>query len=205
MQRAAGSGPETAEPMGPASPPDGSRGRGSGERPHRLPCIAVIGASRPSPAEARAAQEVGRAIAALPADLVCGGLGGVMEAAARAARHAGGRTIGILPGVHKDAANPFIDIVIPTGMGQARNIVVVLTADVVVAVGGEFGTLSEISHALKHGVPVVGIDTWPIDDMPASRSVPFFRARDAADAMATVQRLLGQRWERTVPGLDPRV
>jgi len=171
----------------------------------RRPCVAVIGASQCSPAEARTAEEVGRRIASLPADLVCGGLGGVMEAAARGARLAGGRTIGILPGIHKDAANPYIDIVVPTGMGQARNVLVVLAADAVVAVGGEFGTLSEISLALKHGIPVVGVETWPVDAMPAAGDAPFYRARDAAEAVALVRQLLARRIERAVRGGEAAV
>ncbi|MFS8664544.1 MAG: TIGR00725 family protein [Limnochordales bacterium] len=162
--------------------------------------MAVIGAAQCPPGEARVAEEVGRRVAGLPADLVCGGLGGVMEAAARGARQAGGRTIGILPGIQKDAANPYIDIVIPTGMGQARNVLVVLAADVVVAVGGEFGTLSEISLALKHGIPVVGLDTWPVDAMPAAGDAPFHRARDVDHALAVIRRLLAARLERAVRG-----
>ncbi|HEY8496987.1 MAG TPA: TIGR00725 family protein [Limnochordales bacterium] len=173
--------------------------------PGRRPCIAVIGASQCSPEEARVAEEVGRRVAQLPADLVCGGLGGVMEAAARGARQAGGRTIGILPGIQKEAANPFIDIIIPTGMGQARNVLVVLTADVVVAVGGEFGTLSEISLALKHGIPVVGLDTWPVDAMPAARGAPFYRARDLGDAFGRIRQLLAVRTERAVRGAEAAI
>ena len=94
--------------------------------------------------------------------LVCGGLGGVMAAACRGARAEGGLTVGILPGPDRAAANAFVDVAVPTGMGEARNAVVVRCADAVVAVGGEFGTLSEIAPALQAGTPVVGIGTWEL-------------------------------------------
>jgi uncharacterized protein (TIGR00725 family) len=85
-----------------------------------------------------------------------------MEAACRGARAEGGMTIGILPGADRRAANPFVDVAVPTGMGEARNALVVLCADALVAVGGEFGTLSEIALALRNGKPVVGLDTWEL-------------------------------------------
>ncbi len=94
--------------------------------------------------------------------LVCGGLGGVMEAACRGAHAGGGLTVGILPGRDRDEANPHVDIAIPTGMGEARNVLVVRCADAVVAVAGEYGTLSEIALALQAGIPVVGLDTWEL-------------------------------------------
>lgn len=156
------------------------------------PCVAVVGAGQCTDAVARMAEEVGRQIARLPADLVCGGLGGAMEAAARGAQMAGGRTIGILPGIQKTSANPHIEIIIPTGMGQARNVIVVLAADIVLAVGGEFGTLSEISLALKHGIPVIGLHTWPIADMGEEDDVPFFPATSPDEAIAIARRLLSK-------------
>jgi len=100
--------------------------------------------------------------------LVCGGLGGVMEAACRGARDAGGRTVGILPGADRSAANRFVDVAIPTGLGEARNALVVRSADALVAVGGGYGTLSEIALALKAGKPVVGLDSWDIDGIEAA-------------------------------------
>jgi hypothetical protein len=124
--------------------------------------IAVVGAARARAAECAAAEQVGRRIAEAGAVLVCGGLGGVMEAACRGARSAGGTTIGILPGTDRLEANDFVDVAIPTGIGEARNAVVVGTADAVVAVGGEFGTLSEIAFALKAGTPVIGLDSWEL-------------------------------------------
>jgi uncharacterized protein (TIGR00725 family) len=95
--------------------------------------------------------------------LVCGGLGGVMEAACTGAKGGGGTTIGILPGTDRAAANPFVDFAIPTGLGEARNALVVRAADALIAIGGGYGTLSEIAFALKAGKPVVGLGTWEIE------------------------------------------
>ncbi len=125
--------------------------------------IAVIGGAQCTPEEEKIAYEVGRGVARSGAYLICGGLGGVMEAACRGARAEGGTTIGILPGPFRSDANPFVDIVIATDMGQARNAIIVRTADSVIAVGGEYGTLSEIGMALKMGKPVVTIDSWSIE------------------------------------------
>jgi uncharacterized protein (TIGR00725 family) len=124
--------------------------------------IAVIGSGRSDPSEAEVAEDVGSAIGAAGAVLICGGLGGVMEAACRGAKSAGGLTVGILPGSDRRAANSFIDIAIATGMGEARNTLVAGNADAVVAVGGEFGTLSEIAFALRAGKPVIGLRTWEL-------------------------------------------
>lgn len=124
--------------------------------------LAVVGGSEADAATRRRAEAVGEAVAREGAVLVCGGLGGVMEAACRGAKAGGGTTLGILPGADRRAANPFVDVAIPTGMGEARNALVVLCADALVAVGGEFGTLSEIALALRNGKPVVGLDTWEL-------------------------------------------
>jgi uncharacterized protein (TIGR00725 family) len=124
--------------------------------------VAVVGASDADATASRHAEAVGEALARRGAVLVCGGLGGVMEAACRGAKTAGGTTIGILPGTDRAVANPFVDVVVPTGMGEARNALVVRCADALVAVGGEFGTLSEIALALRDGKPVVGLDTWEL-------------------------------------------
>lgn len=94
---------------------------------------------------------------------MCGGLGGAMEAACRGARQAGGTTVGLLPGLDRRDANPYVDVAIPTGLGEARNALVVRTADALVAVGGGYGTLSEIGLALRTGKHVVGLATWEID------------------------------------------
>jgi uncharacterized protein (TIGR00725 family) len=95
--------------------------------------------------------------------VVCGGLGGAMEAACRGAKQAGGTTVGILPGTDRSAANPYVDFALPTGLGEARNALVVRAADVVIAVGGGYGTLSEIALALRGGKPVIGLDTWEVE------------------------------------------
>ena len=93
--------------------------------------------------------------------LICGGLGGVMEGAAKGCFERGGITVGLLPGTEKESANPYITLAIPTGMGEARNVLVVRASDVVIAIAGGYGTLSEIGLALKIGRPVVGLKTWP--------------------------------------------
>jgi len=124
--------------------------------------IGVIGASRADGKELELAEQTGKLIAERGAVLVCGGLGGVMEAAARGAKSAGGLTIGILPQSTKEMANNYIDVPIATGFGEARNVIIVRSADAVIAIGGEYGTLSEIAFALKMGKPVIGINTWNI-------------------------------------------
>ena len=124
--------------------------------------IAVIGGKQPSKEEAKIAEEVGRELAKRGVALVCGGLGGVMEAACRGAQSEGGVTIGILPGENRQAANPYVQIPIVTGMGYARNVAVVKSAQAVIAVGGSYGTLTEISHALQSGIPVIGLNTWSL-------------------------------------------
>jgi hypothetical protein len=123
--------------------------------------IAVIGHAQAAPDEREAAYAAGQKIAGNGAVLVCGGLGGVMEAASRGAHVAGGTTVGILPGT--EGGNPYIGITIRTGLGHARNVLVVLSADAVIAIGGSHGTLSEIAIALKTGRPVYGINTWDIE------------------------------------------
>ena len=124
--------------------------------------IAVIGGSQCSKEEARLAEEVGRELARRGAILVCGGLGGVMEAACRGASSEGGTTIGILPGESRQAANPYVQIPIVTGMGYARNVAVVKSAQAVIAIAGSYGTLTEIGHALQSDIPVIGLNTWAL-------------------------------------------
>jgi uncharacterized protein (TIGR00725 family) len=125
------------------------------------PIIAVIGAGQCESSVYQLALEVGEAIAKRGAILVCGGLGGVMEAAAKGAFTAGGITIGILPGPSCNSANPFIKVPVATDMGQARNVIIAHTADGLVAISGGAGTLSEIGHGLKIGKPIVGLKTIP--------------------------------------------
>ena len=124
--------------------------------------VAVIGGNQPSPQEAKLAEEVGRELAMRGAILVCGGLGGVMEAACKGAQSEGGMTIGILPGENRQAANPYVQIPVVTGIGHARNLAVVKSARAVIAIGGSYGTLSEIGHALRSGIPVIGLNTWSL-------------------------------------------
>jgi uncharacterized protein (TIGR00725 family) len=141
--------------------------------------VAVVGAGTCSPDEARTAEEVGALLARAGAVLVCGGLSGAMEAACRGARREGGITVGLLPGADRAAANPHVAIAIPTGLGELRNGLVVRASDALVAVGGEFGTLSEIALALKLGKRVVGLGTWELPRAPQA----ILRARDAAEAV----------------------
>ena len=144
--------------------------------------IGVIGAGATDGETRLKAEETGRLIARNGFLLVCGGLGGVMEAAAKGAKGAGGTTLGILPQADRQGANPYIDISVVTGFGEGRNVIIVRTADLLIAVGGEYGTLSEIAFALKMGKPVIGIATWEI---PGVR-----KAATPAEAVAMAQELL---------------
>jgi hypothetical protein len=127
------------------------------------PLIGVIGGSSATPEEAALAEEVGRALAENGAVLICGGRGGVMEAACRGARETGGMTIGILPGTDRSEANPYVELAIPTGIGYARNTIITRSAEAVIAIAGSFGTLSEIAFSLDFGRPVVGLRTWKVE------------------------------------------
>jgi len=124
--------------------------------------IAVIGDSSCPPDEAKLAEAVGKQLAQQGAIIICGGLGGVMEAVCRGAKSKGGLTIGILPGENPNMANQWVDIPIVTGVGYARNMAVVKSAQAVIAIGGNYGTLSEIAYALKSGIPVIGLNTWSL-------------------------------------------
>jgi uncharacterized protein (TIGR00725 family) len=123
--------------------------------------IGVIGAGRCTKEIYELARTVGAGIAKMGATLVCGGLGGVMEGACRGAHEAGGQAVGILPGPNRAQANPYVTIPVVTDLGHARNIVVVRSSDLLIAISGGYGTLSEISIALKIGKPVIGLSTWP--------------------------------------------
>jgi uncharacterized protein (TIGR00725 family) len=169
--------------MPPASPDPASLPGGAGDRPYKpnvtrrttrgVPppraWIAVVGASDATPDELERAEEVGAAVADAGAGLVCGGLGGVMEAACRGARSRAGLTVGLLPGTDREAANGWVLVALPTGLGEARNALVVRAADALVAIGGGWGTLSEIALALRTGVPVVGLGTWELA-LPGGRA-----------------------------------
>ncbi len=124
------------------------------------PVIAVIGGSACSPQEEALAEEIGSLLAGRGATVVCGGLGGVMEAVCRGARSRGGFTVGILPGNDRRSANEWVSLPIATGVGQARNMAVVRSSQAVIAVGGAYGTLAEMAFALDSNIPVVGIGTW---------------------------------------------
>jgi uncharacterized protein (TIGR00725 family) len=128
--------------------------------------IAVAGGGTCSPHEARSAEEIGTLLARAGAVLVCGGLSGVMEAACRGARREGGLTVGLLPGSDRAAANRHVAVAIATGLGELRNGLVVRSSDALIALGGEFGTLSEIAFALKLGRRVVGLTTWELPRAP---------------------------------------
>lgn len=136
------------------------------------PRIALCGPGEPTPREIEAAERVGFLLASHGAILVCGGLDGAMAAACRGAKQAGGTTIGILPGYDPAAANPWVDHPICTGMGQARNVIVVASADAAIAVGGGAGTLSEIALALRLRRPVVLLGGWgPVLATPAAEPI----------------------------------
>lgn len=124
--------------------------------------IGVIGAANASEELLHLAEKVGRLLAKEGAILITGGLGGVMEAASKGASLEGGITVGILPSMRKEDANPYIKIPIPTGMGEMRNALIVRASDALIAIGGEYGTLSEIAFALKSGKKVIGLNTWKI-------------------------------------------
>jgi uncharacterized protein (TIGR00725 family) len=158
----------------------------TGERV-RPPRIAVVGAGRCDHDLMELAVAVGRALAERGAVLLCGGLGGIMEGAAKGAASAGGITIGFLPGSDPDHANPFIRIPLPTGLGEARNLLVARTADAVVAIGGEWGTLSEVAFARKVGIPVVLLRPG----ITAHLGLPV--ADTADDAVRTALRAAGRR------------
>ncbi len=146
----------------------------------RKPIIGVIGASQPSAEGLRMAEVVGREIASRGAVLVCGGLGGVMEAASKGAAEAGGDVMGILPGADSLSANPYVTLSVPTNMGHARNVIIAHTADVLIAVEGEYGTLSEIAISLKLGKPVFVlpggpqvVGTVPVDSAESAVTLAF--------------------------------
>ena len=132
--------------------------------------VAVVGPGDASPAELESAELIGRGIAQAGDVLVCGGLGGVMAAACRGAVSAGGMTVGILPGSDRSAGNEWLTVAIPTGLGELRNGLVIRAADAVIAVGGAYGTLSEVALALKTGVPVIGLQTWEIEGIEVVES-----------------------------------
>jgi uncharacterized protein (TIGR00725 family) len=155
------------------------------------PYIAVIGAGEASPPQLAAAEDVGRELARRGAVLVCGGCGGVMEAACAGAQAQGGLSVGLLPGTDRRAANRYVDVAIPTGLGELRNGLIVRASDALIAIGGEWGTLSEIALALKTGRPVVALDSWDLD-RPGGPPAPE-RANDAKSAVDRALALAARR------------
>jgi uncharacterized protein (TIGR00725 family) len=152
--------------------------------------IAVIGGGQCSAAQYSLAEQVGTLVGEQGAVLVCGGLAGVMEAAARGAKEAGGTTIGILPGHDRAPANSYLDYVITTGLGQGRNLAVVSSGDAVIAVGGEYGTLSEIGLAAKIGRPVVILGGWRLQHERGTEGIWY--ASSAEEAMVLTLRAVGR-------------
>lgn len=132
--------------------------------PERPVYVAVIGASDASPEQVEAAHAAGRRLAELGAIVVTGGRGGVMEAACRGAKEAGGQTVGILPGLDRSDANAYVDVALPTGLGEMRNGLVARAAEAVVAVGGAWGTLAEIAFARAAGKAVFGVGSWELGE-----------------------------------------
>lgn len=154
--------------------------------------LAVIGPGDADERVLAAAYSVGRLVAANDAVLVCGGLGGVMAAACRGAKERGGRTVGLLPGLDRAEANADIDIAVPTGMGQGRNILVIRAADAVIAVGGSWGTLSEVGLACRVGKPVVALHGWRVADAAGAPIPGPVSAATPNDAVALALRELVQ-------------
>ena len=148
--------------------------------------ISVIGGEAAGPEALEVAEEVGREIARRGATLVCGGRGGVMEAACRGAREAGGHTIGIMPGRNHEESPPnaYVEFPVFTGMGFTRNAIVVLSGDAVIAIDGSYGTLSELAFALIHDAPIVGIDTWDFNYHGFAGQERIVRLTDPAEAVA---------------------
>ncbi|MEM9136270.1 MAG: TIGR00725 family protein [Cyanobacteria bacterium P01_F01_bin.42] len=155
------------------------------------PLIGIIGAGSCSPEIDQLAYEVGVQLARSDYAVICGGRDGVMAAVCRGAKQAQGTTVGILSGTNADAANPWVDIVIPTGMGDARNLIIVHSAIALIAISGEYGTLSEIAFALKLNKPLVGLQTWqPV--RPGLRAPEFPLVQTASDAVEWIQHAVAE-------------
>jgi hypothetical protein len=145
----------------------------------RKKIIAVIGGAQVSEKHLKIAEEVGSLIAQRNGILITGGLGGVMHAASKGAKESKGLVIGILPTTDRENANPYVDIPIVTGMGEARNIIIARTCDCAIAIDGKYGTLSEIAYCLMFDVPVIGINTWEI-------TAPIIKVETAQEAVGMI-------------------
>ena len=156
----------------------------------RKKIVGVIGGHNCTKKVEQEAKELGKKLAGVVGILVSGGLSGVMSAVCQGFKASGGLTIGIIPGYDKSNANPFVDIVIPTGLGLARNVLVVKSADVVIALPGEAGTLSEIAYCLQFGIPVVSLNSWDIKGV--------IKVKTPGEAIIKVKELLGGelRWKK---------
>lgn len=150
--------------------------------------ISVIGHSQCDEQKMALAYTLGKEIAGRGHVLVCGGLGGVMEAACRGAREAGGLAVGLLPGPDRSHANKWLSVSIPTDMGHARNVLVALAGDAIIAVCGGYGTLSEIAFGLKMGKPVIGLESWELGECP-QESTRMARAESPQEAVDLAERL----------------
>ena len=154
--------------------------------------IAVIGTRQPSPEESKLAEEVGRELAKNGVALICGGLGGVMEDACRGACAEGGLTIGVIPGDDRKSANPCVQIPIVTGIGYARNVIIIKSAQAIIAVGGGYGTLTEIGYALDSKKPVIGLKTWKFSrNNRIDKSI--IRAHNAKEAVSKALKLVKRK------------
>lgn len=163
--------------------------------------ISIFGPGHPTRQEYNEAAEVGRLLAERGRTVVCGGLFGVMEAACMGAKEAGGRTVGLLRTYNRYDANPYVDIVLPTGLGDGRNVLVATAGEAAIAIGGRLGTLSEIAIALKHGIPVVGLRTWSLDRHALfDRFLP--AARGPEEAVELAIELADQRAAERAAGIE---
>ena len=151
--------------------------------------ISVIGDGNPTEKISLLAEEVGTLLAKKDIIIVCGGLEGVMESVCRGAKKYGGTTIGIIPGVKASDANKWVDIPICTGMYQARNVIIATTGDAIIAIGGKYGTLSEISHALSINKPVIGLNTWNLSQIK-NINPSIIQAKNPIDAVTLAEKAI---------------
>ncbi len=156
----------------------------------KKPIIGVLGGSNCTRDIAKKAETIGRLIAEGNARLVCGGLDGVMKYSCKGAKSAGGLTIGILPGIERSDANEFVDIPIATGINIARNVIIINTADILIAVDGGYGTLSEIAFALNLEKPVIALDTWYVETAGKVDDELFFRVHSPEEAVKLAFKLI---------------